>query len=113
MKRVTIFLQEPWIISLSKSAETFIVVSISDMSAIKYWQNLGNMMGKAKEKIPKKLRIGDTCFTSLETIGGNLLTRHPKNINHVHKESNDILSVIIFLGTDVHGGKTVFMMDMK
>ena len=66
------------------------------------------MMDKAKEKIPKQCIIGDTCFTSLATIGGNLFTRHPKNLNRVHKDSNNILSVIIILGTNVHGGKTVF-----
>ena len=30
------------------------------------------------------------------------------NLNHVHKDSKDILSVIIILGTDVNGGETVF-----
>ena len=47
-------------------------------------------------------------FTSLATIGGNLFTRHPKNLNHVHKDSNELLSVIIILGKYVHGGETVF-----
>ena len=60
--------------------------------------------------IPHECRIGDTYFTSLATIGGNLYTRHPKNINNVHKDSKYILSVIIILGTDVHGGETVLMM---
>ena len=44
----------------------------------------------------------------MATIGGNLYTRHPKNLNQVHKDSEDLLSVIIILGTDVHGGETVF-----
>ena len=44
----------------------------------------------------------------MATIGGNLFTRHPKNLNHIHKESNNILSVIIILGTDVHGSEAVF-----
>ena len=78
------------------------------MPTIKYWQNLGSMMDKAKYNIPKKCIIGDICFTSLATIGGNLFTGHPKNLNHIHKESNDILSVIIILGTNVHGGEKVF-----
>ena len=52
--------------------------------------------------------IGDTFFILLATIGVNLFTRHPKNLNHVHKDSNYLLSVIIILGTDVHGGETVF-----
>ena len=67
-------------------------------------------MDKAKEMIPKECRIGDTCFMSFSTIGGNLYTRHLKNINHVHRDSKDILSVIIILGTDVNGGETVFLL---
>ena len=58
--------------------------------------------------IPKEYRIGDTCFTSLATIGGNLYTRHVKNLNHVHKYSKDLLLVIIVLGTYVNGGETFF-----
>ena len=33
------FFHKPWIIALAKSVETFIMVSISDMPTIKYWQN--------------------------------------------------------------------------
>ena len=41
-------LQQPWIIALAKSVETFIIVSIYEMPTIKYWQNLGSTMDKAK-----------------------------------------------------------------
>ena len=44
----------------------------------------------------------------MATIAVNLFTRHPNNLNRVHKYSNDILSVIRILGTDVHGGETIF-----
>ena len=44
----------------------------------------------------------------MATIGGNLFTRHPKNINNVHKGSEYLLSVIIILGTNVHGDEKVF-----
>ena len=101
-------MRQAWIIALAKSVETFIIVSISEMPTIKYWKNLERTMVKAKEMIPNECRIGDTCFTSLGTIGGNLYTRHPKNLNHVHKYSKYLLYVIIILGTDVHGGETVF-----
>ena len=53
VKRVANFLQKPWILTLAKSVETFIHVSINDMPTIKYWQNLGWNMEKAKEMIPK------------------------------------------------------------
>ena len=101
-------LQQPWIISLAKSIETFIEVSMIEMPTIKYWKNLGRIMNQAKMMIPEECRIGDTCFTSLETIGGNLYTRHANNLNHVHKGSKDLLLVITILGTDVNGGETVF-----
>ena len=81
------------------------------MRTIKYWQNLVSMMNETKEKITKKCLIGDTCFTSLTTIGGNLYTRHANNLNHVHKDIQDILSVIIKLGIDFNGGETFFMME--
>ena len=65
-------------------------------------------MDKAKEKIPKQCIIGDTCFKKFANIGGNLFTRHSKNLDRVHKDSNDLLSVIIILVKNVHGGETVF-----
>ena len=67
------------------------------------------MMDKSRENIPEQCRIGDTCFMSLATIGGNLFTRHPKNLNNAHKYSKYLLSVIIILVTDVHGGKNLFI----
>ena len=102
------FLQKPRILALSKSVETFIMISISDMPTIKYWQNLAIIMDKSKENIPKYFRIGDTCFTSFATIGGNLHTRNLKNLNNLHRDSKDILSVIIILRPDVTGGEKVF-----
>ena len=83
------------------------------MPTIKYWQTLEIIMDKEKENIRRKCRIGDTCFTSLATIGDDLFTRHPKNLNHLHRDSNDIMSVMIILGTYVHGGETVSIMEIK
>ena len=34
--------QEPWILALSHSVENFVVVSISGMTTVQYWQNLGS-----------------------------------------------------------------------
>ena len=64
-------------------------------------------MDKTKENIPKEYRNGDTRFTLLANIGGNLFTRPPKNLNHIHKDSNDLLSVIIILGMHFYGVETV------
>ena len=66
-------------------------------------------MDKAKGMIPKKCIIGDTYSKSFATIGGNLFTIHANNLNHVHKDSKDLLSVIIILGTNVHGGENSFL----
>ena len=41
-------LQQPWILALAKSVEAFIIVSIYEMPTIKYWQNLGSTIDKAK-----------------------------------------------------------------
>ena len=103
-------LQQPRIIALAKSIETFIEVSMIEMQTIKYWQNLGRRMEEEKLMIPKEYRIGDTCFMSLANIGGNLYTIHPKNLNHAHKDSKDLLLVIIILGTDVNCDETGFFM---
>ena len=102
------FLYKPWSLALAKSVETFILVSIYDMPNIKFWQNLGRTMETSKHKIPEECRIGYTCFTSLATIGCNLYTTHSKNLNHVHKDSKDFLSVIIILGNNVNGSETIF-----
>ena len=44
----------------------------------------------------------------LATIVGNLFTRHANNLNHVHKDSNNLLSAIIILGRNFHGDEIVF-----
>ena len=85
------------------------MVSISDTTTIKFLQNLASIMDKPKEKIPKKFRIGDTYFTSFATIGDNLYTIHAKNFNNVHRDSKDLLSVIIISGIDINGGEIVFL----
>ena len=85
---------------------------MSEIPSIRYWQNFEIIMDKAKEIIPKECIIGDTCFTSMATIGGNLYTRHAKNLNNVHKDIKYLLPVIIILGTDVNGGETFFMMEI-
>ena len=48
------FLQEPWIILLFKSVETFIMASISNMKTSQYWETFVSMMNKARDNIPKQ-----------------------------------------------------------
>ena len=51
-----------------------------------------------KEILPSTCRIGEKKFTIMAVIGGKLYRNHSKNMNHVHKETKDLDSVIITLG---------------
>ena len=62
VKRVTNFCNKNAFLHLTKSVETFFMVSINDRPTIKYWQNLGKIMDTAKYNIPKQCRIGDICL---------------------------------------------------
>ena len=44
----------------------------------------------------------------MAVICGKLYSNHPKNMNHVHKETKDLVYVIITVGKDISGGDTVF-----
>ena len=44
---------------------------------------------------------------------GRLYSNHPKNMNHVHKDIKDLVSVIITLGENISGGDTVFYDGVK
>ena len=43
----------------------------------------------------------------MAVIGGKLYCNHPKNLNHMHKDVKDLISVIITLGKDISGGDTM------
>ena len=49
----------------------------------------------------------------MAVIVGRLYSNHPKNMNHVHKDSKDLVSVIINLGGNISGGGTVFYDGVK
>ena len=68
---------------------------------------------KEKEIIPSTCRIGETIFTSMAVNGDKLYRNHPKNLNHMHKDVKDFVSVIIKLGKDIIGGDTVFYDGVK
>ena len=78
------------------------MVSINKIPTVNHFKSLERIVLRVKYEIPKECIIGDTFFTPLSIIGENLFTRHPKNINHVHKYNKDLLSVIIYLETDVN-----------
>ena len=49
----------------------------------------------------------------MDFIGGKLYSNHPKNLNHVHKDSKNLVYVIITLGGDISGGDNVFYYGVK
>ena len=73
-----------------------------------YWSTLKDKLDMAKEIPPTTCRIGENIFTSMAITGGKLYRNHPKNLNHVHKDTKDLVSVIITLGKNISGGDTVF-----
>ena len=40
-------------------------------------------------------------------------SNHPKNLNHLYKDTKYMVSVIITLGKDISGGDTVFYYGVK
>ena len=78
-----------------------------------YWSHLKLKLEKAKEFLPSTCRIGKTIFTSMAVIGGRLYRNHPKNLNHMHKDVKDFVSVIITLGKYIIGGDAVFYDGVK
>ena len=44
--------QESWIVELAKSVETFVMVSIIDMTTVQDWKVLGSLLDKSKEDSP-------------------------------------------------------------
>ena len=75
--------------------------------------NIETKTYNSKRKIPSKYIIGEICFTSIAVIGGKLFSHNPKNMNHVHKYTNYLLSIIITLKTYMRGGYTVFYDRVK
>ena len=49
----------------------------------------------------------------MDVIGGKLFSNKPQNLNRVHKDSKDLLSVIINMGKNIRGGDTVFYNGVK
>ena len=72
---------------------------------------LDNFEKKLKERnkyYHQRVELGESVFTSMAVIGVELYSNHPKNMNHVHKDSKYMVSVIITLGGNIIGGDTVF-----
>ena len=75
--------------------------------------NFEKKLEKAKEILPSTCIIGETIFTSMSIIGGKLYSNHPKDMNHVHKDTKDFVSVIITADKDISRGYIVFYDGVK
>ena len=49
----------------------------------------------------------------MDVIGGKVFSNRPKNMNHVHKDTKYLFSVIITLGTNTRGGDTALHDGVK
>ena len=49
----------------------------------------------------------------MDVICGKLYSYHPKNLNHVHKDSKYMVSVVITVGDNISGGDNVFYDGVK
>ena len=49
----------------------------------------------------------------MDVIGGKVFSNSPKNMNHVHKDTKYLFSVIITLGTNTRGGDTALHDGVK
>ena len=70
------------------------------------------MPDSIKIKILLQCRIGETCFTSRAVIG-KIYSNQPKNMNHVHNNSTELVLVITTMRTDITGGDTLFYDGVK
>ena len=52
-------------------------------------------------------------FTSTAFIGGKLYSNQPKNLNHVHNDSKDMVSIIIAVVKNISRGDTMFYDGVK
>ena len=60
-------------------------------------ETLKEKLENANKILPSTCRIG-VFLASMAVIDGKFFSNHPKILNHVHKDSNDLVSVIITLG---------------
>ena len=65
-------------LDLEGQAETFVWGCIEKIKTKRYWFTLKKILTTAKEKIPSKCIIGETCFTFIYAIEGKLFSNHPK-----------------------------------
>ena len=77
-----------------------------------YWTTLKKNWRRQKNNTINMQNWG-IYFTSMAVIGGKLYSNQPKNLNHVHKDSKDMVFVIITVGKYISGGDTVFYDGVK
>jgi hypothetical protein len=90
-----------WVRELVHRAE-----SIALRYATSHDPRLLEIMEEAKRIIPEELRICKSCFNAMALVGN---VKYKTGANNCHCDGNDLVSIIITLGTaDVIGGNTVY-----
>ena len=111
-----------WVLDLASQAETFFWrfietrITIDDIDKgipSQCRKILKETLEMEKYILPSTLIIGETNFTSMDFIGGKLFSNHPNNLNHIHKDSKDLISVIITVVKYIRRGDTVFYNGVK
>ena len=77
-----------------------------------YWSNLKEKLRRQKESYHQHVELGK-LFTSMASTGSKFFIDHNKNMNHGHKDSKSLVSVIITMGNNIRGGYIVFYAGVK
>ena len=65
-----------------------------------------HVITKSKSNVPSELRVSDTFFTQLSIIGQMSDNETFQSIN-LHKDHDDVFTVVLHLGNPATGGGTV------
>ena len=67
-------------------------------------ENFEKQTGEGKINTTINMQNWGNSFSSMAVIGGKIYSNYPKNLNHVHKDSKDMVYVIITMGKNISGG---------
>ena len=100
-------LRQPWLIQMFKDIESIALNFVYlHMPNGPQKEETIYFITKSKSNVPSELRISDTFFTQLSIIGQMSDNEIFESIN-LHKNHDDVFSVVLHLGNPSSGGGTV------
>lgn len=100
-------LRQPWLIQMFKDIESIALNFVYlHMPNGPQKEETIYFITKSKSNVPSELRISDTFFTQLSIIGRMSDNEIFQSIN-LHKDHDDVFSVVLHLGNPSSGGGTV------